>query len=396
MIEWRFDQGRLDYFRFDEVRKIAKALHAINQQNRPSAKDIDIVRMSLSHETNLPFAPNTPLYPVWRNYGRVFKCLLLATDYNGLICTTDLCENLVNNDELSCDDYLLHFSTHFYYPSPAFSGYQPSENRIFPVLAIIRTLISKYKETGMNYLEINEIVYKIASNNNINGVNHISFSQLLEDRNAIKYDPRQIRELVKFISQFSFLYWHDNKLFLDMTDSNELKLLENQLIANIQPQEKIDSLEIIKLGKTNNNFMVINHNFSLSNDDQIFSEGSKIKITHLVTERNTTLRKLYFSKTKNFPICCMCGLDTKKSYEWSEHIIEVHHLLPLSSPIRVEDGTTSLKDLVGICPTCHRATHKYYTFWLKSHQQKDFSSYEEAHFVYEEAKSKVKRIYQQG
>lgn len=395
MIEWRFDQGRLDYFRFDEVKKIAKGLYAINQQQRPSAKDIDIVRISLSHETNLPFAPNNSQYPIWRNYGRVFKCLLLATEHNGLICTTDLCSDLVHNDEISCDDYLLHFATHFYYPSPAFSGYQPCENRIFPVLAIIKTLISKYKETGINYLGIDEIVYKIASNNNVTGIGNISFLQLVEDKISIQYDPRQIRELVKVISQFSFLSWYDNKLFLDIIDLSELSLLEKQFIPNLQQQEQVDSLEIMKLGKTNNNFMIINHNVSLSNDDQVFSEGSKVKVTHLITERNSTLRRLYFSKTPNAPICRMCGLDTQKSYEWSEHIIEVHHLLPLSSPVRVEDKTTSLKDLVGICPTCHRATHKYYTFWLKSHRQKDFSSYEEAHTVYEEAKSKVQRIYYQ-
>ena len=393
MIEWRFDQGRLDYFRFDEIRKIAKGLYAINQNNKPSSEDIDIIRISLSQETNLPFLPNNSKYPVWRNYGRVFKCLLLATEYNGMIFTTDLCADLVHNDEISCDDYLLHFATHFYYPSPAFLGYQPSEKRIFPVLAIIKTLISKYRETGVNYLEMEEIVYKVASNNKITGVNPVLYSQLIENKEAIKYDSRQIRELVKFISQFSFLSWYDNKLFLDILDLNELTALEGQFIAEFQPQEKIDSLEIMKLGKTSDNFMIIINDFLLSNDDKIFSEGDKVKVTHLITERNSMLRELYFSKTPNAPICRMCGLDTQKSYEWSEHIIEVHHLLPLSSPIRIENKTTSLKDLVGICPTCHRATHKYYSFWLKSNQQKDFASYEEALTVYEEAKSKIKRIY---
>ncbi|HEZ1803481.1 TPA: HNH endonuclease, partial [Neisseria meningitidis] len=390
MIEWRFDQGRLDYFRFDEIKKIAKGLYGINQCPKPRAKDIDIVRLSLTQETNLPFAPNSSQYPVWRNYGRVFKCLLLATEHNGLICTTDLCADLVQNDEISCDDYLLHFATHFSYPSPAFSGYQPSENRVFPVLAIIRALISKYKETGVNFLDMDEIIYKIASNNSITGIASFSFSQLIMNKEAIKYDPRQIRELVKFISQFSFLSWYENKLFLDITDFSELHLLENQFIADTQPQERLDSLEIMRLGKTNNNFLLMNEIVSLSIDDQAFSEGGKIKVTHLITERNSILRKIYFSKTQNAQICRMCGLDTQRSYEWSEHIIEVHHLLPLSSPVRVEDKTTSLKDLVGICPTCHRATHKYYTFWLNLHKKKDFVSYEEAYHVYEEAKSKVK------
>lgn len=34
MIEWRFDQGRLDYFRFDEIKKLQKDyMELINVQS---------------------------------------------------------------------------------------------------------------------------------------------------------------------------------------------------------------------------------------------------------------------------------------------------------------------------------------------------------------------------
>lgn len=393
MIEWRFDQGRLDYFRFDEIKKIAKGLYAINQRTKPRAGEVDFIRLSLSAETNLPFAPNNPYYPIWRNYGRVFKCLMLATEHNDLICTTDLCASLANN-EINCDDYLLHFSKCFYYPSPAFMGYKRCDNRIYPIIAIIKTLISKYKETNVNYLSINEIAFKIASNNQITGVYPISFLKLIENDRNIRDDLlRQIRELVKFISQFSFLSWCNNCLYLDIFSLDDLVVLEQQFIPNIQAQELEPSLEILRLGKTNDVFQIINYPSLNSNNFLLFGEGNKVRRTHLITERNGNLRRLYFDTVTDAPVCKMCGLDTQQSYTWSEDVIEIHHLLPLASPVMLEDRMTSLKDLVGICPTCHRAVHKYYALWLDSHKQKDFTSYDEARHVYEEAKSKVKCIY---
>ena len=43
MTLWRFDQGRLDYFQFDEIRRIAIALAEIEGIPKPSASD-DILR----------------------------------------------------------------------------------------------------------------------------------------------------------------------------------------------------------------------------------------------------------------------------------------------------------------------------------------------------------------
>lgn len=55
-------------------------------------------------------------------------------------------------------------------------------------------------------------------------------------------------------------------------------------------------------------------------------------------------------------ICQICKLDPAGQYGDAGHIIEVHHLQPLSelgSP-RVYDPA---KDLVPLCPNCHRAVH---------------------------------------
>jgi hypothetical protein len=120
MTLWRSDRGRLDYFQFDEIRRIAAALAEIDGIPKPGASD-DILRQVLSKYATIPFAPAN--YTVWRNYKRVFGCLLLATDIADRIVCTDLCKILASDHgEIDIDDYLRHFSANFYYPSEPFAG----------------------------------------------------------------------------------------------------------------------------------------------------------------------------------------------------------------------------------------------------------------------------------
>lgn len=44
-----------------------------------------------------------------------------------------------------------------------------------------------------------------------------------------------------------------------------------------------------------------------------------------------------------------------------------------------------LDDMVGLCPSCHKAIHDYYRKWLKANNQDDFRSKQEAMSVYLEA-----------
>lgn len=55
-------------------------------------------------------------------------------------------------------------------------------------------------------------------------------------------------------------------------------------------------------------------------------------------------------------ICAACGLEPKVFYETAGSIIEVHHLEPLAqlSEPKIYDPC---KDLVPLCPNCHRAIH---------------------------------------
>ena len=78
----------------------------------------------------------------------------------------------------------------------------------------------------------------------------------------------------------------------------------------------------------------------------------------------------------------MCHMDVSEKYPWTEYMLDIHHLLPLSSSVAITTRGTSLSDIVGICPSCHRSVHIYYSKWLKKNGQDDFSSRIEAMEVY--------------
>ena len=72
---WSWDQGRLDYFQFDEIRKIAK--FAVSHDLKAVSVD------EIGDAVGLPFLPKKDGYKPWRNYSRTFK-LAKACDYQTL------------------------------------------------------------------------------------------------------------------------------------------------------------------------------------------------------------------------------------------------------------------------------------------------------------------------
>src|ERR1700722_6810443 len=105
-------------------------------------------------------------------------------------------------------------------------------------------------------------------------------------------------------------------------------------------------------------------------------EGGRVRVTHLRTERNGALRKAFLNwllKSRNPILCDVCAADLLHRYPWAERLLlEIHHLMPLSSTVRVEAAGTSFSDLVAICPNCHRAVHAYYTQFLRQGSRADF------------------------
>lgn len=390
-IVWRWDQGRLEYFQYDEIKRIAQALVTFDGHALPRGGDPDTLRKALEQFSDQPFAPHRDDYPVWRNYGRVFGCQLLAVKVGGILVCTELCHHVATSS-LDVDDYLLHFANHFYYPSPIFEGYQLSGEQKFPVISILKYLLAQVASGQYPSISLDEVADKIIGNN-LTGLEATSdYLALKATGYTLSGDlKRQLRELLIFISQFSFLKWFDKKLHLDVSTKEEALAIESALKPHLQLRNADPSKELLSIGGGVEATKLgdVTAGAAVNPMDLEFVEGSKAKVTHLRSERSGKLRDAYYRYAHNPQMCNMCSMDTAKRYPWVDKVIELHHLLPLSSPVRFESETTSLKDIVGLCPSCHRATHKYYSKWLKQNSAKDFSTYAEARHVYIEAKASV-------
>ena len=87
-------------------------------------------------------------------------------------------------------------------------------------------------------------------------------------------------------------------------------------------------------------------------------EGALKLVTHLKRERNVSLvrkaKSEFIKNNKGRLFCQSCGIEPIKVY--GSEVIEVHHILPLSKSD--EDRVTEIKDLMMLCPNCHRAVHR--------------------------------------
>lgn len=193
--------------------------------------------------------------------------------------------------------------------------------------------------------------------------------------------------MMQVLSQFSFLKWANKSLFLDNTFDLRgfLKSLEPFSLppATERAKEFVNVTKLMNVPRPFSLFQSIE-----TPQDLLFTEGSRTRITHLKIERSPLLRKLFFENTRHV-YCDMCGLHPRIKYPWTDNLLEIHHLLPLSSGLALTNSGTSLKDIVPLCPNCHRSVHLYYKRWLNQNQMKDFTGKNEAEAVYQEAKQKV-------
>lgn len=194
MAKWRWDQGRLSYFQFDEIKLIAAALLPLEGKTLPSATEFDILRESLAQSSALPFAPAR--YTVWRNYGRVFGCQLLATEINRNLHCTDLCK-LMATDSIDVDDYFLHLSNNFYYPSPIFEGYNTTDPQVFPMAAVLKLLLAKSATAQIPMVSTKD-VFDLLVANNVQGTEDLDFyihltTTPIIDSEKILFSQRQLQ-----------------------------------------------------------------------------------------------------------------------------------------------------------------------------------------------------------
>ena len=133
---WRWDQGRLDYFQFDELRKIAR--FAV-------ANDLRLTdRTALVSAVDLPFLPDDPRYKPWRNYSRTFQLAMIATpDPNGGARITEIGKLLADDGKITTDDYFHFFAQAMTDPSPALSSWGSTTDLRYPLLFVLRFLLAR-------------------------------------------------------------------------------------------------------------------------------------------------------------------------------------------------------------------------------------------------------------
>lgn len=394
---WRWDQGRSQYFRFESIKKIASVLLVYNGANMQLVDSA--FRDDLMKKSGLPFAPQH--YTIKRNYKRVFECSLLASYIGNRLIVSDMARAIASGDKLlsTVDAYLFEVERRFRYPFPAFSNYSDVKETCYPFLAMLKLLFAKALRSGDTkaIISLDEIGACLIANN-VTGQEDIDFywdlsaSDFSFESYSSSDQKRQVREMMSFIGQHSYLSYSNSVLKLSGISLEEIE----------EGFDKIEPIEIeivyhnpvddfLRLTAYTSNFSSQPKEYDESQEElEAFSveEGKKVFKSHFSIERNSALRKEYL-KSNPEPICDICGKNMHVMYPWTVNMLEIHHLRPLAS--YENQHKTMVNDVVGLCPSCHRAIHLYYKNYLKKQGISDFNSNEEAENIYKQAKTEVKK-----
>ena len=382
-MKWRWDQGHSAYLLVDNIRTIARAF--VQLEGVEVGKET--LDAPLREATGLGFRC-PPTHWIWRQYKRTFECGMLASAINRRLVATDICRRLVN-DEYGADEYMYDFLPRFVFPFPAFTEQDPEEQKVYPFCAIGKLLLSAVG-LGRHGISLADIFSQLVGN-------RVSGTEPLDSYASLprtSYRPgdaewRQVREMLIFSSQLSFLKWTGDELVLDISSGS---LSDTQDLLNLfTPIPELDGTEPLfyRITQLTTEMPSPFNAMPASPDDDTFLEGGKSRMTHLRIERSPLVRRLYRGANED-PLCEACERDMHVVYPWTEYMLEIHHLLPLSSPLLVDKHGTSLKDIAGLCPNCHRSVHSFYNGWLREHGQQDFNSKQEALEVYNTVKTRIR------
>lgn len=391
---WHWDQGRLSYFQFEALQRIASFVlqHDI--------KSVD--KAVLIAKTHMPFLPAN--YTAWRNYSRALKQSLLVYERDAQALPTPVAEVLSQPGAITSDEYIHFLVEASTEPSPALEHWSPDANFRYPLLFSLKYLLMKTAIGAGSFATLNEIIGAYNVTGLVGDEDDSTFLQTLHSQHLFEQAgiqapdnlKRQAKESLRVISQISYLHLtggHQPQIEVSL-DPEDAKNIFQSLNAISGPRANDRDSEILRLAQlfsagTTNDFFDYPNTIVSDVVESGFTEGSKVKKTHITIERNRKLRKAFFT-ARPTAICDLCELDTAKTYDWTDKVLDLHHLLPLASGTRVEASGTTFDDLVPICPTCHRATHKYYDRWLTQHKQKDFIDAGEARDVYAKLKHNFK------
>lgn len=393
---WRWDQGRSDYFRFEIIKKIAPVLLKYNGADMKQADDQ--FRTEIMAATGLTFAPST--YTIKRNYKRVFECMMLCSYIGNRLFLSDIGRTVATpNTKLSnVDAYLSELETRFRYPYPSFDNYNDARTVCFPFMAMLKLLFAKAISTSDSYAKISLTdvgQYLIA--NEVSGLEDLNYYASLQPQTNFNFkshgsndQKRQVREMMHLLGEHTYLSNPEScSLQLVGLSMEDCQTAFNMLIPKSIPiTSKIPIDDFREL----TSYSDVPGEYEFQSDLENFStkEGKKIFRSHFSYERSSKMRKEYI-KANPLPICDVCGKNMHIVYPWTENMLEIHHICPLSTNDGEHAQTTTLDDVVGVCPSCHRAIHLYYKKYLSELGKSDFSSKHEAKETYLNARNIVQQ-----
>ena len=387
---WNWEQGRLEYFQFDELRKVARfgASRDLRQANR----------QELEAAVGLPFLPDDDAYRPWRNYGRLFQIAMIATPRDaGDSRLTALGELLAEDGKVTTDEYLHFLAQATTQPSPALSGWNHTERLRYPLLFALRFILARATQ-NQQVTNIADIVNAYVRSDYIGNEGQDDFLRILIAGTASQQRPEGIRqpsESIKVLAQLSYLTATQGEITVSLMPRDATDLFHD--LSPVMGAPLADGAE--EIGRRADLFLaamadadidtgyrntVLNSIREAGFDDAI-EDGRRVRRTHVSIERNGVIRDLFFKQNPSHS-CDFCGIDTRQTYPWTSRLLEVHHLLPLCSGARTSKDGTLLDDLVANCPSCHRAVHRYYDKYLAESNRVDFADAVEARQVYGDAK----------
>lgn len=388
---WRWDQGHGAYTEFANVRRIAEYVMTNQFIGSTSADLLAATGLAFKH-------PAKPNYNPWRQYARALMVMLLVSEAGGLAQPTDVAKVLATPGAVTSDEYLHFLAEVTTDPSPAFQGYDAGIPPRYPLLFALKYLLAKVASGGPAIATRTEIrgAYLRSS---LSGAErdvpgHFAFIQLTGEASAnvvvgksITGDPkRQSNESLRTLSQISYLHLSNDTLTISLSAEDasivftELNAVQPPFLTD--PDEEIKRRAALFAGGSTHAFFDFPTTVLADVVESGFAEGTKFEKTHIVIERNRKLREQFF-KANPSPICRMCRLETHSTYDWTDRVLDMHHLLPLASGTRTDGKSTSLDDLVSVCPSCHRAIHRHYSMWLKNANLKDFEDVDQARAVFD-------------
>jgi hypothetical protein len=82
-------------------------------------------------------------------------------------------------------------------------------------------------------------------------------------------------------------------------------------------------------------------------------------VKHIIRERDKKLIKNYKEKYKSIQICPACNFNPQLIYDVKAiDLFEVHHVVPIGSRNEQTGYKTLEKDLILLCPNCHKFIHQ--------------------------------------